>query len=285
MVIAIAVALALASTACAFDGGADPGDDSGEDADPGDDSSIGDADNDGVPDTTDNCVDLANADQGDEDRDDVGDVCDLCPTIEAPHGDADGDGVGDPCDPNPGTAGDSLVLFDGFHGGALAPEWTRFDEAGGGNPSWTVNADALIAEAGEGGTVMLRQVGNPGDRLQVDVAAIVDTIGPGSQRSFGVISDGGDDPLEYDFCAASFTNSRAELWRYEGGNFTFLDDDVITAGVGAYQLRARTTSGIMCTVNNRELFPTAGTGIGDHVGFRVRGAKVRISYIAVYRSP
>src|SRR5688572_17863951 len=122
MVIAIAVALALASTACAFDGGADPGDDSGEDADPGDDSSIGDADNDGVPDTTDNCVDLANSDQGDEDRDDVGDVCDLCPTIEAPHGDADGDGVGDPCDPNPGTAGDSLVLFDGFHGGALAPE-------------------------------------------------------------------------------------------------------------------------------------------------------------------
>ncbi|MCH7700352.1 MAG: exo-alpha-sialidase [Planctomycetes bacterium] len=41
-------------------------------------TTIPDSDNDGVPDSEDNCVDVANSDQTDEDLDGVGDACDAC---------------------------------------------------------------------------------------------------------------------------------------------------------------------------------------------------------------
>ena len=43
-----------------------------------------DADGDGVPDATDNCVNDSNPDQGDADGDDHGDVCDACPQTSNP---------------------------------------------------------------------------------------------------------------------------------------------------------------------------------------------------------
>jgi hypothetical protein len=60
-----------------------------------------DADNDGVPDDSDNCRLVANADQADSDGDGVGDACDVCP--ETPAGDTvltDGCSLGQlcPCD-------------------------------------------------------------------------------------------------------------------------------------------------------------------------------------------
>ncbi len=67
----------------------------------------GDSDGDGVPDSTDNCPFVANADQADGDGDGVGDVCDNCPATSNPdQTDTDLDGVGDACDncptvPNP----------------------------------------------------------------------------------------------------------------------------------------------------------------------------------------
>lgn len=77
-----------------------------------------DRDQDGVADESDNCVELANADQGNEDGDVRGDVCDPCP-VEANNapGDPDGDGVADGCDPRPNAAGDRIVVFEGFHRG------------------------------------------------------------------------------------------------------------------------------------------------------------------------
>ncbi len=71
-----------------------------------------DTDNDGVIDTLDNCVSIANADQADLDTDGIGDVCDddmdgdgvlnvddNCPDrANADQADADTDGIGDVCD-------------------------------------------------------------------------------------------------------------------------------------------------------------------------------------------
>jgi hypothetical protein len=66
-----------------------------------------DTDGDGVPDDTDNCPTVPNADQASaRDSDAFGDACDLCPDIatEFNH-DEDGDHVGDECDVCPGAAG------------------------------------------------------------------------------------------------------------------------------------------------------------------------------------
>ncbi len=73
---------------------------------------ITDSDNDGEPDSTDNCPNTANANQTDTDNDDEGDACDTdddndevldgadnCPLISnADQADADSDGKGDACD-------------------------------------------------------------------------------------------------------------------------------------------------------------------------------------------
>ena len=54
-----------------------------------------DADQDGVADGDDNCVNIANSDQADADNDGVGDACDDFPDNPAESSDLDGDGMGD----------------------------------------------------------------------------------------------------------------------------------------------------------------------------------------------
>ena len=62
-----------------------------------------DSDDDGTPDTTDNCRLVAN-DQTDTDGDGFGDKCDNCPDQANPgQEDNDGDGIGDVCDASPGS--------------------------------------------------------------------------------------------------------------------------------------------------------------------------------------
>jgi hypothetical protein len=58
-----------------------------------------DADEDGVPDETDNCVNIANPLQENSDADDLGDACDNCDLVANPgQEDGDADTVGDACD-------------------------------------------------------------------------------------------------------------------------------------------------------------------------------------------
>ncbi len=59
----------------------------------------GDVDGDGVPDITDNCPDIANANQADSDGDTIGNACDNCPTItNASQANSDSDTLGNACD-------------------------------------------------------------------------------------------------------------------------------------------------------------------------------------------
>jgi hypothetical protein len=75
-----------------------------------------DSDGDGVPDTTDNCPHVANANQADADHDGIGDVCDNCPNAaNAGQEDSDSDGIGNACDNCPAIANASQA--DGDHDG------------------------------------------------------------------------------------------------------------------------------------------------------------------------
>ncbi|MCB9866754.1 MAG: thrombospondin type 3 repeat-containing protein [Phycisphaerales bacterium] len=59
----------------------------------------GDTDNDGIPDSLDNCPSAANFDQADGDDDSIGDACDNCPNnSNVSQSDEDNDGIGDVCD-------------------------------------------------------------------------------------------------------------------------------------------------------------------------------------------
>ena len=87
---------------------------------------ITDSDNDGEPDSTDNCRNTANANQTDTDNDDEGDACDTdddndevldgadnCPLISnADQADADSDGKGDACDSSNDSDSDNDGIGD-----------------------------------------------------------------------------------------------------------------------------------------------------------------------------
>jgi hypothetical protein len=80
-----------------------------------------DTDGDGVLNSSDNCPQIANADQLDLDADGVGDVCDNCPQTSNPgQEDTDGDHFGDACDP-PSTYVGSLTPTSGrwSYGGVI----------------------------------------------------------------------------------------------------------------------------------------------------------------------
>lgn len=113
-----------------------------------------DNDNDGVPDSVDNCPLLADASQADGDFDGVGDACDNCPTTFNPgQEDTDQNGRGDSCwclIDVPGdvnithtvTSGDIIVLKNYvFLGGAtLKPCWANGDV----NCSGTITSSDII---------------------------------------------------------------------------------------------------------------------------------------------
>jgi hypothetical protein len=73
-----------------------------------------DADADGVPDDSDNCLEAFNPDQADADADGVGDACDNCPDVaNADQLDTSGEpGVGDACDCPCFAAADVTALLD-----------------------------------------------------------------------------------------------------------------------------------------------------------------------------
>jgi hypothetical protein len=57
-----------------------------------------DEDDDGIPDSSDNCPLTPNPSQDDADADGAGDACDNCPVANPDQRDDDGNGIGDVCD-------------------------------------------------------------------------------------------------------------------------------------------------------------------------------------------
>jgi hypothetical protein len=95
----------------------------------------GDVDGDGIANQQDFC-NHAPGGGYDEDADGFGDECDACPISRPPtKADADGDAVDSPCDPDTSTAGDKIVVFNGFN--TALPTGT--------SSAWTVsNGEAVM---------------------------------------------------------------------------------------------------------------------------------------------
>ncbi|MFN3200918.1 MAG: lectin-like protein [Bradymonadia bacterium] len=90
---------------------------------------IGDADEDGICDDADNCVDAANADQADGDEDGLGDACDNCPSDANPDQiNTDGDEAGDACDDDDDNDGVSDIVEGECNSDPLDAESLPADE-------------------------------------------------------------------------------------------------------------------------------------------------------------
>ncbi|MBL9013222.1 MAG: hypothetical protein JNL83_03545 [Myxococcales bacterium] len=115
-----------------------------------------DADGDGIPAARDFCQHEMGGEY-DEDLDGIGDICDACPIAPPPASpDADGDEVESPCDPDPSTAGEQIVVFDGFNGSEAPVGWkvtTGWEFRGGeaiatpGSPTATALLSAPLSLA------------------------------------------------------------------------------------------------------------------------------------------
>ncbi|HTL31993.1 MAG TPA: thrombospondin type 3 repeat-containing protein [Kofleriaceae bacterium] len=150
------------------------------------DAYVVDDDGDGVDDTFDNCVGVANPLQSDVDRDTLGDACDNCPLIANAGQEhiGDADPLGDICDPHPATAGDCPVLVDAFMDpGQFLARWKVKEVVAG-----SVTAEAGRVELAASAGAMFTSTELAGDVFDVALLGRV-TLAKGSGASFMAVSN------------------------------------------------------------------------------------------------
>lgn len=248
-----------------------------------------DRDGDGVLDDDDNCPDTPNPGQENEDGDRFGDVCDPCPPHYDNHPtDSDGDGISDDCDPNPNSAGEKIVLFEGFHHG-IPSSWTK-------SGNWfSVNDDAVGNETNDDVLRLgaIDPIPNNGDEVVV-IGAKMDTANASTdQNGFGISTTMGSD-LHGATCGlvrdASKTPSvpGIEMWdAFDGGQLSY-QDFAWDVGTDFSIAVSRYGTDYYCDVwnddTNSELMATYATKPSPS-GFSlfVHAAKVRVHWLMVIK--
>jgi hypothetical protein len=172
-----------------------------------------DSDGDGIPDTSDNCPDIANHDQANEDGDGFGEVCDPCPQLAgAAIADADGDKIGDACDPNPGTR-DMLWLFEGFHNGV--PAWPGTVNWAPAGDKIQVTAAGMPAQGVEYLDLPLTRSGRSGfDNYSVTALVTISQLSGGTDHQLGIRFYDEDAIKELD-CILADTSGNRTLWMFD----------------------------------------------------------------------
>jgi hypothetical protein len=273
-----------------------------------------DMDNDGVPDSKDNCPNAANPLQRDHDGDHIGDICDNCPHIANPiQEDNDEDTVGDACDPHPAISGDRIAMFDGFYddGAGLPTGWTL---GIGTAQSWQRAGGWLEQTAGDPVERLVTWGGSSGFSNQaIDIRVRIDEVPPATTtmngvRTAGAVVDfaGGTGTSRYFLCVlrddvATTTTTEASIYRFSGATFTQGDHQPygmeLAAGTtytmslvlgedtqqdppdGVAHCKTSSPGGTL-TLNQTEGLLALETG---PAGLRTNGVKASFDYVVVYQ--
>ncbi len=255
------------------------------DGTPIDTSSVTDVDGDGVPNATDNCPLIANANQANEDGDTFGDLCDDCPPFPSTGADADGDGVGDACDPHVLIPGDSIALFEGFAGTAIPGGWTA-------TGTWSVANGSLIASAA-GDTLSTLVVPYAATANQtISSAATITALTQAGGGSIGIVDRfDGTNGLH---CGGGRLSTTGLFGLIDAATGTFLSGPMphpfevntlyrltfTRSADKTYQCSTVQVNGDMLTANT-----TFDKNAGTHIGFRNRVASASYAWIMVVKSP
>jgi hypothetical protein len=247
-----------------------------------------DPDGDGIPNPLDNCPTVANMNQHDEDADGSGDPCDPCPHLPEVVTDADADGIGDECDPRPLLGGDTLEHFLTFEVAAegLPAGWSSIGGAAG---NWSTQGGELVNTAVEATKQITFDVGGRPHSIDIgieitEVTSTTDTVG------VGAVIEGNGTQNSFYMCFAQ-TVTTSQFTQLFGPGTTTLR--TATPGptlpgryrIGTYydgaQLGCR-FDGVSAPAD----LTSNQTSLGSNqVGIRLRNLKVRIEYVAIYRSP
>lgn len=270
--------LAAGLAACSFTPGRLPGDGGAPDGDLPDDDApdatvVGpDGDGDGVADSTDNCPAIAN-DQRNHDGDPRGDACDRCPhLVSSTDPDLDSDGVGDDCDPRQATAGDSIVMWEGFYDNTGYATWT-------GTGSWSVANGVLTQAAADNPQAYTLPSGFAVVRTAVTTGVRIVALGTATSSNEPTVSvyggvAGSSQGYLCSVSAPGFTND-VDVYGYWPGNGSNINTDgntVTWPGTFAAMSQLRLTDQIVganhtCIANQAAITvpltathgPTAGT--------------------------
>ena len=253
-------------------------------------SSVSDVDGDGVPDASDNCPAVANAQQYDEDSDGIGDACDNCPHIaNATQPDGDADGVGDDCDPNPSTSGDHIVLFLGFNNATEVASWS----VAGSGAAFTVSGGKL-AQTGNSDLAIIWNNSILAKRAWVTTHVNYTTINTFQFRGAAVMTEFQRPPSfgtgvgcgEMRDSMANSGNPFYDTVTFDGSGFNHM----IQSGGGAstsaghsqtYTTHVDTSDNVHCTVGTKTYATSIGSEPGTGVCFAVWGVDASFDYLVV----
>lgn len=258
-------------------------------------SGVTDTDGDGVPDSTDNCRTVSNAEQYNEDGDLFGDACDNCPHLansdQADNGEtgvgATADGIGDACDPNPTRSGDQLALFLGFNEASDFAGWSvagdqDFTVANGKlqnrvktNLALAWNNDLNLTEA-----TLVTKVNylSLSSSYRYHGVAVVGRFRRNDDLGTGV----GCGELEDE--DANGGNPFRNGVRYNGGSFTnnTAGNTTLAAGTSAVYRATMTINGATCYSGN-QTWSVSSSSSYRGAALSVWGASVDLDYLVAYK--
>ena len=242
----------------------------------------GDADQDGVINERDNCVDDANTDQSDEDLDALGDVCDPCP-ISSDTSDSDGDGVPNDCDPSVQSV-DRIALFVSFASG-LPTGWTAQNA--------TVNNGSVVMTAPSGGGAYLGLPAPDASFIAIWSAATFEAFTGTATAGMGVMdrrAPGLDNSVACQLVGTSGSATQ-KLRLYDSNAPATLaeGDHELKVGTNSILRLTRETSGQHRCSASSPVVSVVGTSPfnppGQQIGLRTRSGTARYHWIMVLTRP